>query len=115
MPAREHKLEPAAARLAKKRDGAAAETVLAGVVFDLLQNSCGVFRAVEADENLPNHRLLVFGEEGGNFSVGDHPVVVHLGAERMVEGVTDRFLLLGGESFVERRDERFGSRPRYRS
>src|SRR5439155_16058718 len=55
------------------------------------------------------------GEEGGNFSVGDHPVVVHLGAERMVEGETDRFLLLGGEAFVERRDERFGTRPFCRS
>src|SRR5206468_2050572 len=55
MPAREHELELAAARLAEKGDGRAAKPFLAAVMFDLLHDFLGVFRAVQTGENLADH------------------------------------------------------------
>ena len=78
MPAREHELEFACARLAEQSDGRAAKPFFAAVMFDLLHDFPGVIRAVKADEDFANHRLLVFGEKLGNLFVRDHPVVVHL-------------------------------------
>src|SRR5439155_23865404 len=62
----------------------------------------GVIGAVKADENFADHRLLVFGEELGNLFVRDHPVVIHLRAQRIVERETNRLFLLLLEALVER-------------
>src|SRR5205814_1441287 len=57
MPAREHELELARARLAEQSDGRAAEPFLAAVMFDLLNHFSGVIGTVKADEDFANHRL----------------------------------------------------------
>ena len=105
--AREDELELAGAGLAEHSDRTAAETLLASVVFDLLHDSIRVLGTVQTDKYLANHRLLVLREKLGDFFVRDHPVVVDFRAERMVEGKTDRLLLLLAQAPVERRDERF--------
>ena len=107
VPAGEHELEFARARLAEQGDGAAAEPFLAAVVLHLLRDFLGVFGAVQTGENLANHRLLVFGVEFGNLFVCNHPVVVHLRAQRVVEREANGFLLFFVEALEERRDERF--------
>src|SRR6185503_1413456 len=94
MPAGQNELEFTGARLAEQSDGRAAEAFLAAIMFDLLNHSRGIFGAVKADEDFADHRLLIFGEELGNLFVSDHPVVVHLRTQRIVERETNRLSLL---------------------
>jgi len=107
VPAGEHEFELSCARLAKHRNGTAAETIRAAVVLDLLHDFFGVFGAVKANEYFVNHRLLVGREKLGELVVSDVPVVVHLRAQRVVERKTNRFLLFFIEALEKRGHERF--------
>ena len=107
VPSGEHEFKIACAWPPEQRYGAAAETFLATVVFDLLHDFPGVFRTVEAGENFANQRLLVVGEKFGDLLVRNHPVVVHFRAQRVVEREANGFLLFFVEALEERRNERF--------
>ena len=108
MAARQDKFKTPGARIAEKSDGARAETFFAAVVLDLAVNCLGVFGTVEVVENVFDHLPLVLGEEArADFLVRDEPVVVHLRAERVLEGKTDRPALFFAESLVERADQSF--------
>src|SRR5262245_20164081 len=61
--AREYKFEFPATGFAKERNGTAAETVLAGIVLDLVHDFVRVFRTVEVPEDFANHGLLIFVEK----------------------------------------------------
>src|ERR1044071_6246049 len=106
MPAGEHKLKLAGTRLAKKSDGGIAESLFATVVNYLAHDLLGIFRAVQAHENLANHLLLIFGKELRGLLVCNMPVVIDLRTQGMIEWECNSFALLFVEAFVEGSDKR---------
>ena len=102
-----NEFEFAGVGLAEEGDGGILEALFAGVVNDLLVNFLGVFRAVQAHEDVLDHGLLVLVEvvQAG---LGDVPVVIDLEAKRVVEGEADFAHLLFGEALVEALDEGLG-------
>jgi hypothetical protein len=112
MPAGDHELELARARFAEQRDGGTAKPArIAAVVLDLVDDRLRVFRAVQAEEDFLDHGLLLFGEKLRELLVGDVPVVIDLGAERMIEWKADGLALGFAQVLVKRRHERLGARP----
>ena len=89
------KFELARARLSEDSDRRGFFKTIAFTIMDyLIEDGLPVFIAVQAMENLPHQRLLV-RREGVRHRMGDdHPVVIHLGAERILERKTDFFPLL---------------------
>ena len=108
VPAGEDELELPGAGLAEERDGRIAEAGFAAVVLDLLEHGLGVFGRVQAEENLLHHLVLILVEKGGDVVVGDVPVVIDLGAQRVVEGKAERLALILAQRLEERRHERLG-------
>src|SRR6185436_13042094 len=90
MAAGEDKFKLARARLAEQpHGGTAKKSVLAAVMLHLLVDHVGILGAVQAEKNLLHHRLLILIEEFVEGGLGDMPVVVDLGTQRMIEGKTN--------------------------
>lgn len=75
------------------------------IMDDLLHDFAGVFRRVQPEENLSDHRLLVAIEHLGE-RIGDHPIVIHLRPQGMLERKAHRLALPLVERFEQSRHER---------
>src|SRR5437879_3447769 len=92
MAAGQDKLERTSARRTEQRHGVISQAarVLLDVVHDLVYE----FRIVESAEYFIDHGLLVCRKKLGDLEGCDHPVGVHLGAQRVIERKGDLALLL---------------------
>ena len=76
-------------------------------MLHLLHDPLGIFGAVHFQEDFTNHGLLVRREIFSNTLLGDVPVVIHLGPERMVKREHHRLHLSLCQTLIQRGDQCF--------
>ncbi len=108
MAAGEDELEFPRARLPEQRHRRPGLEALALGILDHLAHHCvGVFRPVQRPEYLADQILLISRERLVDRAFRDHPIVIHLGAQRMFEIETKIVPLGGGQRAVQLRCQRF--------
>ena len=109
----EHQLEGPAPRTAEQRHrGAALEALALGVFDHLAHHGLGVIWVMQLAENLTHQVLLVRTQDVLNRTAGDHPVIIHLLTQRVVELATNQTSLSLVEGSVQLRCEGLGGRGR---
>ncbi len=104
----EHEFELAGSGFAEHGDRTFSHAAFSVVGFHLVKHLLRILFAVQAEEDLLDHLLLIFIEGFENPIGHDPPVVIHPVSQFMVPGKGDLFALLVRQAFEERGCEGLG-------